>query len=598
MPERADRAVAAPLAGCILLALAAVAACGAPGQVEAEVSRCLERLPGAEVVALPAGPERLELAPDQGITPSELRGVALDDSPPRLGRPAEPYPPKMTDGFPPGRAPYVARGIRPFRFRYFHNEFSYGGWHNWAMADYAVTHGFSILFPYNHAIEGWEHLPEGTRWLKWGGFVDWPRWLPEHGIPEGRYDRLARLDVAALLRREEIFGPNPGFHYLMIDMEHPVLDPEELRQQPWFPAGAAGHLCLAAMRAYYDGYAKTYTAPVRAARDAGWHNISVYGWQPFRRTYWGLEEARVHPATHWPWTAFGRRIYEAVDVLNPSVYCFYWTPRNVAYVLANIDLNMKLVRSMPQRKPVRPYFWTLLHGGGGGWRWWRGQPIRDQDVRAMTALAFFTGIDGIVLWNWSGTGNHHRPALQHKDPQTGQWVCHDVMVGEPFERTAEGAARPTRFVRYDALHVLSVEEGAVRFQRIRKDDPGANYGVGDEMPVYAMGRDELLPRLRAKSEPVAAMVEGLALAKAFEYILRHGEVHIDVPAQEQFAEQRPIVRRVALGRFHLLATYDPLWTEQGQPRQVVLDDFAGHEGLTLVVPADAQTRLFVLKGPP
>jgi hypothetical protein len=66
--------------------------------------------------------------------------------------------------------------------------------------------------------------------------------------------------------------------------------------------------------------------------------------------------------------------YEAVDIVNNSVYCFYWSPHNVAYTLANIDSNMALVNSMSTKKRVRPYYyyWTLLHGGGGGWRWWRG----------------------------------------------------------------------------------------------------------------------------------------------------------------------------------------------------------------------------------
>ena len=68
-----------------------------------------------------------------------------------------------------------------------------------------------------------------------------------------------------------------------------------------------------------------------------------------------------------------------------------------------------------------------------------------------------------------------------------------------------------------------------------------------------------------------------------------------VSAQKQFAETLPIVRRVSLGEYHIIATYDPSWASQEGPREIVLEDFAGREGLTLLLPADAQTRLFVVR---
>jgi len=55
------------------------------------------------------------------------------------------------------------------------------------------------------------------------------------------------------------------------------------------------------------------------------------------------------------------------------------------------------------------------------------------------------------------------------------------------------------------------------------------------------------------------------------------------------------VRRVKLGKTHVLATYDPLCVHGGEPRQIALQDFAGQKGLTVKLPADAQTRIFVLK---
>ena len=110
-----------------------------------------------------------------------------------------------------------------------------------------------------------------------------------------------------------------------------------------------------------------------------------------------------------------------------------------------------------------------------------------------------------------------------------------------------------------------------------------------------MPHDELLPHLRPSAEPVAAFIEGLALVKPFEYVLRHGEVKVDVPAQKQFGDELPIIRRVKLGRIHVVATYDPFVLHGGAPRPIVLNDFDGVRGRTLVLPADAKTRIFVLR---
>jgi hypothetical protein len=255
---------------------------------------------------------------------------------------------------------------------------------------------------------------------------------------------------------------------------------------------------------------------------------------------------------------------------------------------------------MPTRKPVRPYYWTLLHGGGGGWRWWQGQPLANEEKRAMIAMAFFTGIDGFDTWNWSGTGNHHvPPALTSKKNGKDYFASGaDVMLKDDFDlrpEDAPAAAKPEPLKRYDVVHVLSVDEakGIVRFQKIRHG--AKNHGITDDQPVFAMPIQELKRHLRIKSEPVAAMIEGMALVKPFEYILRHGEVNIDVPARRQFKQSLPIVRRVKLGPIHILITYDPKVVYGGKPREVVLTDFDGHQGRTLQLPADDQTRIFVLR---
>jgi len=565
-------------------------------KAERELEALAESVEGFSPVQLPAAGE-VTLTEDQSLTVDDLRGVVLDESPPVPGEPAEAYPEKMTDAFGPGEAPYVAEGIEPFRFRYFNCEFNYGGWHNWGMADYAAAHGFNVLYPYNHAPEEWLHVPEGTSWLRWGGFVNWHEWMPENDIPDGRYDLLGEVDVEQKLTDAGTFERKPGYDYLMIDLEHGLLSPEKLREQEWYPADGTDAERAAFEKRYYDGYAETYVGPVKAARDAGWENISLYGWEPFPLTWFGLEKVELDPDAYWRWNAFGRQIYEAVDILDPSVYCFYWSPQNVAYTLASIDLNMRLVDTMPEKKPVRPYYWTLLHGGGTGWRWWKNQPQRDEDMRAMTAMCFFTGCDGFDSWNWSGTGSHHTVDLDSDaeamaaDPY-GSGA--DIMVGEAFECEPEGGGEALELARYDVLHLVEEEEeGVSRFQLIDKGNQGENYGVGPGHPVYAMPKDDLRPHLRPQSAPVAAMVEGMALVKPLEYLLKHGEVKIDVPAQEQFAETLPIVRRVEHSPYHVLVTYDPVWAEADGPREVRIS-IGGRE---VVLPADAETRIWVVREP-
>lgn len=586
----------------------AVTAGGDVVQARQELEELRRKTPQFRIVRLPGGAGETVLALGDSLTIEHLRGVDLDPDPPVLRGNVPRYQASQADDCPPGQRPYEARGIRPFQFRYFNCEFNYGGWHNFDLQDYAATHGFNILYPYVRTTNEIAHWPKHTRILHWGGFVDWQKWLPEHGLAEGRYDQLAGLDLvgqhlaSGRFKRDRQSGKATALaDCLMIDQEHPVLSPEKLRQQPWFPSTPAAQ--QAAERQYYDGYAQTYISSVLAARRCGWSNISIYGWYPYGRTWGGLEKVEAEPGTDQAWNAFGRKILEAVDVVNNSVYCFYWSPQNAAYTLANVDMNLKMVNAAPRPKPVRPYYWTLLHGGGGGWRWWREQPIATEEKRAMIAMGFFTGFDGFVTWNWSGTGTHHRPLLRSKAKKTagpagaGQlaadWEYHDVMVGREFQAEAERGGKET-FRRYEVLHVLEMDEatGKVRFQKIR---PGAkNHGVTDDQPVYAARERDLLACLRPKSEPVAAMIEGMALVKPFEYFLRHGQVKVDVPAPRQFGQTLPLVRRVKLGPWHVVITYDPKVIYGGAPRTITLEHFDGMPGRTLKLPADAQTRIWVL----
>ena len=156
-------------------------------------------------------------------------------------------------------------------------------------------------------------------------------------------------------------------------------------------------------------------------------------------------------------------------------------------------------------------------------------------------------------------------------------------------------AAPERFRRYDVLHVLSVDpvDGNARLQKVRHS--AKNRGITDDQPVFAVPIEQLRTHLRVKSEPVAAMIEGMALVKLLEYTLRHGEVKIDIPARRQFKQTLLIVRRVKHGPVHIVMTYDPQVVYGGEPREIVLTDFDGRTGLTLRMPADEQTRIFVLR---
>ncbi|MFO7947362.1 MAG: hypothetical protein R6V19_11160, partial [Armatimonadota bacterium] len=191
----------------LLITLVTASVCAGDG-CDSELQALGEKIEGFSAVELPAQGE-MTLTLQQSLTVGDLRGVTIDETPPQLGEPAEPYDPRQTDDFPPGEAPYVAEGIEPFRFDYFNNEFSYGGWHNWAMCDYASAHGFNILSNYRRDIPTLTHLPENTEWLLWGGFVNWHKFMPKHNLPDGRYDLLGDRNVKRMVLDAGVFRPRP-----------------------------------------------------------------------------------------------------------------------------------------------------------------------------------------------------------------------------------------------------------------------------------------------------------------------------------------------------------------------------------------------------
>jgi hypothetical protein len=570
-------------------------------------------VPGVQVIALPATGD-LRLTPQQALTVDSLRGVALDGNPPVAGTPNPPYPEGQTDGLPAGTGPYAAPGIAPFRLKHFTAEFSYGGWHNLDMMQYATTHGFSVLYPY--VMPDTKHLPAGTQLLKWGSFVDWNRFMTDHALAAGRWDLLAEMDVATEVLRSSPVWDHPPDTLGMLDLEHGnPLSPDQLRSQDWYPGDAPEAERTAFEGRYYRGYLETYTVPLELLRRKNWTSAGVYP-QPYGSGWYALlgraergEPGTPDPATDWAWQRYGRAMALAQDVLYPDIYVYYWSAQNVAYTLARMDYDRALLDALPVHKPYRPYFWPLLHGGDTSYRWWNQQPLPTEDERAIFALTFFAGCDGVVLWNWSEFDNHHVAPVLWRDQQTTAvgilgvkgGTGADVMVGRDFQARREGApadAPPDTLRRYDVLAVQSLDDaaGTVTFQRIDTSHNQPSAHSSPDWPVYTLPREELTGYLRAASEPVAGAVEGLALVAALEPILYRGAPRVDVPALEQFAKSLPIVRRVQWGPLHLLASYDPgCVVGRGAPREVTLEGFAGHAGLTLTVPADGQLRVFVLR---
>ena len=586
-------------------------------KVEAEISRLGDLIPGFQTVKISRKPAEIRLNKSQGFCIEQLRGRQIDRQPPQLKPLAKDYPEKLKDGFDVGRGPYVPQGISPFRLQFFNCEFNYGGRYNFEMTDYASTHGFKIISLYQPDRQQFRHFPDGTKFMHWTTSVNWNSLFRKVEIPVGRFDLLEQRKTFEKLKVQGKFKFSPPTYEdsLMIDMEHAVLSPASLRKQAWYPSDATEQQKSKFENRYFSGYAKTYTAAVDAAREQGWHEISVYGWAPFGRTWGGLEQPiDDHGLTEADeaWQRFGKKIYDDVDVINNSVYCFYWSQKNVAFTLANIDKNIARVQSAHPVKPVRPYYWTLLHGGGGGYRWWREMPLPTEEQRAMTAMAFFTGIDGFDCWNWSATSSHHRPVdllrLATAAKSNGsKFNPVDVMIGLPFDLTS--AAResvPTKlptvdkaehFQRYDVVHITGVDipTKTVRFQKIRPDETSLGLGAG--FPTFQTSVAEIDSHAYLRSQPIAAMIEGMALVKPIEFTLHSGTVHIDVPAQKQFRQSLPIVRRVSNGRYHVVITYDPGVIHGGTAREIVLQDFGGVEGLTLTLPADDQTRIFILQQP-
>lgn len=544
-----------------------------------EIARLLKTFPHIKVVEI--GEQNGEIAIDSNnsLTIDDLESKFKNSRPYRRRR----YGPQQSDGLGSRNSPYVASGIPPFRLNHFNCEFNYGGGHNYQMQDYAVNHGFSIVAPFRRSKNDMSVWPGDTKILRWHGIKKYRApWFSSQGLPAFRYDLLSESDFAFNVGKKR----RQQSDYLMLDMEHMAFNPTQLKKKN----SDSKTQQIVFESKYYDAYARSFISTIKAKRSEGYQKIGIYGWSPYPRSWFPLFKTSLDRDM---WERFGRSIYQNVDVVYNSVYCPYWDRRNVAFTLANIDENVKRINEMPTQIPIRPYFWPLIHGGGNSAdRWWKELPHPREDQTAMIAAAFFTGIDGIVIWNWSGTSNHHKPSC---DQFFGKGKSNrSVLVKQRF-RMKRDDGEWEFFSRYDVLKFVGFDKlrNIFKFRKISlPSNSSAKTPVSTS--VFSANLDTLGPYLFARSEPIAATVQALALIKQIELTLKTGEPVIDISSSKQFAKKLPIIRRVKNGKFHVVVTYSPMSLVNGKSEEIRLNNFAGHSGLNLTFPADQKTRIFLL----
>ena len=548
-------------------------------QVDNEIQAALKQFPNLKLVSIKEVTGRVHILKSHGLISNDLNGISLQDYPPVLRRKLQP------DRDQP--KPYEAKGIGPFRLNHFNCQFNYGGRYNYQMQDYAATHGFNSIYPFRRTTSQISALPTGTKIAQWKGIAKYrDKWWQDHSLPKARYD-LLNGDHFWSPADKKFKGKNiKQTDLLMLDMEHALpLEIEKLKKQKWYPKTNQKEFS----QRYYSGYAQSLTSTIQAYRNHGYKAVSIYGWSPQIRSWFPMLADK--PLNRDFWEAYGKYVCDSVDVIHNSVYCPYADSKNVAFVLASIDENVRRVQELDNPKPVRPYFWPLISGGGShGFRWEKEVPHLNEDQEAMTAMAFFLGIDGLVIWNWSGKSSHHVASTQ---TFMGEPSKRTLMVSKSF-RIDDSAGQAHLFSRYDYLHALDIQDGAIKFQKILPHMKKNNYGISPEQPIFHTKYDLLTPFLRPRSEPVAAIVRAMALIKPFELSIRNGTPQQDFNLREAFRKNHPLYRRVKNGNYHLVITYNPHTIRSGVESNIILENFDGNQGLDLVFPADQHPRIYIL----
>jgi len=565
----------------------------------------LDRNSAAAVESVPAA---------YSITPENLRDVIIDDDEAALG---STLVNEDELAVPRGSEAFIASGIRPFRFKYFSNEMRQaGGRDTSALYDYCIGHGFDMV---NGTASRWSQLPADTTFGSARGIhadhlldislanQDYSGFEDLFGLNEDDLDEF-RMTI-------DIPDPN-GRQRIFIDQERPTLLPTTVS-----PSEAAG-------------FAQFHVELLDAAKALGWESVGLYGWQPFSRTWFGLDNYSASEAnSNTRWEQYGREIAAESDVVYPSVYNFYWDPSNVPYVLANIDGNVEQLKDMPAslRPKVRPFFWNLHHGGGGGaQRWWRNLPLFGPDLRAQTMMNFFSETDGLVLWGWYARSYPGFATAQHESVTNNDMVFFPgrfLMVKDAWNVDGtvevEQSDKVTELSEYDLVYVLgTTADGNVRFQHLPRTNSAVGHVDaeweailnGDGNPtssftlvnaddgdyqhtVYSVPDQDFRDHVGIPAANISYVVEGMAMAKVLEYPLSQGELVMDRPAHESFGPALQVGRRVRFGPYHLFTGYHNVDYSTGSSATVSsyeFTDFLGNDTVDLSFPVDTEARVYLV----
>lgn len=574
---------------------------------------CLEALESGDVIN---GASALQV--------SDLRGKSLDLDPPTYRDAAPTYAANRTDTFAPtdvfcaSSAPYVPQGILPFAMRYFENTFEFGGWHANRMADCMASLGFRRIRAVSepHRTTAKDVLPEQTTWQRILG-DPWPNVMSALGLPWttelipgspstafNRFDLLGTLNEEALLSQLhaswQTLAHTEPYYGVMVDLEKHVFQTEaELRQAPWFQFAKGSRNDDELVRDYFRGVQRYFTIPAAVLKELGVKDVSLYGQQPFNRTWTG-SNAEPDPADSVErYAYFALPMYEAFDTFNISLYNFYRVSQNTAYTLANSDANILfrdwLAALGLAPKAIRPYFWNQYHGGGGGDRWWKLLPIASEEMAAQTFFQLMNQIDGITLWNSAGATNPHVVSSVVPRSETNYGGVYVVGAPFPFTKVASGSDDRTAIKRYDVISVVS-KAGAYVYFKFVDTAMRSGSGIPPTASLYRAREADMAPSLISRSEGVSGVVEGLALGKPIEFVLRNGAKVVTTTSYQQFMHDLPITRRIDYGRYSVVGAYSPksLYGDSHPVQEtasISFDTASGEKRIDVV--ADKDLRFYV-----
>ena len=249
-------------------------------------------------------------------------------------------------------------------------------------------------------------------------YSDYPGSQQEQIVPDGRnpwnkppfFERIIRRNVGAM-RGLSIF-----VHDIELDFEE---DLDKLWNDPAMRAASRATSRKGFRDAYYREWASWYTQPCLWAKQKYPKTpVGIYGPQPFRRDYWGIEgkDAKQIDGTHKTDAELWKYIDPTVDFCIASIYCFYDDPGSVYYMAANIEENYGRMRQLGN-KPVYAYVWLRYHNSNAELK---NKELDDYLVEAMAVLPFFCGARGLVLGlgaQWAGALLPHL-AVVHAQPRT------------------------------------------------------------------------------------------------------------------------------------------------------------------------------------